>query len=161
VDIGSEVQEKPAALIRELTQAWSGGDAVAFGRPFDSKAIFVAFDGTVLRGPEAISSFHQQAFSTHLAGTQLHVEIDEIRAIAAGVAIALTHGGIRRNGQTQGPLIGASIQTFIFRETNGRFLIESFQNTRARSITGPREAQVWRDFDLAWSRLRESGATSN
>lgn len=142
-----------SALVDALVQAWAAGDGSAFGRPFADRARFVAFDGTVLQGPAEIGRFHQQAFSTHLTGTRLEVAVDEVRELAPGVAAVFSHGGIRRDGESRGALIGPSIQTFVFRQADGGAQIECFQNTRDRPIAGPREAQVWRDFDLAWSRL--------
>jgi uncharacterized protein (TIGR02246 family) len=152
-DLQSTVDSATLALIAELVQAWAAGDGMAFAKPFADSARFVAFDGTVLHGPVAIGRFHEQAFSTHLAGTQLYIEVEEIRRMAPGVTVAYTRGGIRRDGKGQGPLIGSSIQTFVIHETAERPLIESFQNTRNRPITGPEQAQVWREFDLAWGRL--------
>ena len=147
------------ALLEGLTGAWEAGDAVAFSRHFSPNAIFVAFDGTALRGPEPIRHFHQQAFFSHLAGTRLELVIEETRLIAPGVRIFLTRGGIRRAGDINGPLIGPSIQTLTILEADDHFSIECFQNTRARSITGPEAAAVWQAFDRAWSHLMESDPT--
>jgi uncharacterized protein (TIGR02246 family) len=140
-------------VVDELVRAWAAGDGAAFARPFADHAHFVAFDGTVLRGPDEIGRFHQQAFSTHLAGTRLQVHLEEVRTLAPGIAVVLTRGGIQRDGKSRGALMGHSIQTYVMTERDGRARIESFQNTRDRPITGPRQAQVWRDFDQAWDDL--------
>ena len=81
---------------------------------------------------------HQQAFSTHLAGTRLRVHLDEVHILAPGIAVVFTHGGIQREGKSQGALIGHSVQTYVMSKPEGRPQIESFQNTRDRPITGPR-----------------------
>ena len=79
--------------------------------------------------------------------------VREARLLALGIAIVFTHGGIEREGKSQGALISYSIQTFVMSQLDLQPRIESFQNTRDRPIKGPREAQVWRDFDEAWNRL--------
>jgi uncharacterized protein (TIGR02246 family) len=153
--LSSAASGGPESILAELTRAWSVGNGSAFARPFQSDAIFVAFDGTVLRGAAAIGQFHQRAFSSHLAGTQLQVEIEERRELAPGLTLVLTRGGIRRNNETHGDLIGPSIQTLLIRDADDQLRIETFQNTRDRPITGPNEAQVWREFDQAWTRIAE------
>jgi len=149
----AEARALASNMVDELAQAWAAGDGAAFARPFAERAHFIAFDGTVLKGPAEIGSFHQQAFSTHLAGTRLGVRLDEVRLLAPGIAIVFTHGGIERKGESQGALIGHSVQTFVISQLDRHPVIESFQNTRDRPIRGPRQAQVWRDFDEAWNRL--------
>ena len=140
-----------SSVIDALVRAWSAGDGAGFAEPFGEEGWFVAFDGTVLQGPPAIGAYHQQAFSTHLAGTTLKVTLTKVRTLATGLLIAQTLGGIERDGESHGGLIGASIQTYVLREHDGRLWIESFQNTRDRPITGPQAAKVWRDFDAAWN----------
>jgi uncharacterized protein (TIGR02246 family) len=141
------------ALIEALVQAWRHGDASAFSKPFSEHIRFVAFDGTILKGPAEVTRFHQRAFTTHLAGTRLRVQIDEIRALGSSVALVFARGGIERDGVLEGALIGDSVQTFVVSEINGRAQIEAFQNTRQRPISGPQQAQVWSDFDRAWFSL--------
>jgi uncharacterized protein (TIGR02246 family) len=142
-----------SVLIDELIRAWAAGDGQAFGRPFAEHAFFIGFDGSLLRGPHAIGRFHEQAFSTYLAGTRLQVEIETIRMLTRGITVVVTRGGIRPDADARGPLIYPSIQTSVIREVNSRYCIESFHSTRDRPLTGPREAQAWHDFDQAWSRL--------
>jgi len=153
-------QAAASALLDELIQAWARGDGLAFGRPFAERCRFVAFDGTILQGPEEIARFHQQAFNTHVAGTRLQLHIDEIRALGPSAVLVLARGGIERDWVRQGALIGDSIQTFVITHSQGRAQIEAFQNTRWRPISGPAEAQVWRDFDQAWFGLPGSRRSS-
>ncbi len=144
---------RTSEVIDDLVRAWAEGEGSAFARPFTDEGWFVAFDGTLLRGRAEIGAFHQEAFTTHLSGTRLQVDVEEVRLLAARLIVVLTRGGIRRDGESQGELIGASVQTYVMRELDGRFLIESFQNTRDRPIKGPKAAQVWSDFDRAWNQL--------
>ena len=140
-------------IVDELVQAWAAGDAAAFARPFAADARFVAFDGSVLQGPAEIARFHQQPFSTHLAGTRLQAVIDDVRTPSPGVVVLSSHGGIWRGEPDRAELTGHSVQSYVMLDTNGRLEIVSFQNTRERAITGAEAAQVWREFDQAWAKL--------
>jgi uncharacterized protein (TIGR02246 family) len=42
-----------------VLDAWAAGDGEAFAAPFSDGAVFVAFDGSVLRGREQIAAVHQ------------------------------------------------------------------------------------------------------
>jgi uncharacterized protein (TIGR02246 family) len=145
------------ALVQALTDAWSVGDGAGFGKPFSSRSRFVAFDGTILHGPDEIARFHQQAFESHLRNTRLRVHIDEVRALAPAAALVFSRGGIERDGTTEGGLMGDSAQTIVVAIHDGVAQIEAFQNTRQRPIRGPHEAQVWRDFDQAWFTRANAG----
>jgi uncharacterized protein (TIGR02246 family) len=147
------LSEAAAELLNSLIDAWAHGDGAAFGRSFAMDARFVAFDGTILHGPDEIGRYHQRAFDTHLAGTRLRLHKREVRELSDSVAMVSAQGGILRDGARQGTLIGTSVQTFVVREVGGVAQIEASQNTRCRPISGPREAQVWRDFDQAWTSI--------
>jgi uncharacterized protein (TIGR02246 family) len=53
-------------LLDQLANSWSSGNGREFGASFMEDAHFVAFDGTVLEGSEAIGQYHQAAFDRYL-----------------------------------------------------------------------------------------------
>jgi uncharacterized protein (TIGR02246 family) len=61
----SQLQE----LMDQLANFWSAGSGREFGALFMDDAHFVAFDGTVLKGPAAIGQYHQAAFDRYLQNT--------------------------------------------------------------------------------------------
>ena len=149
----TEAVRAVSEVISQLVRGWAEGDGPAYAMPFAEDGWFIAFDGTLLRGRTEIGAFHQRAFNAHLSSTLLHLDIEEVRVLDATLIVALTRGGISRNGESQGELIGASVQTFVMRELGKRLVIETFQNTRDRPIRSPESANVWSEFDLAWNRL--------
>ncbi|WP_106192530.1 SgcJ/EcaC family oxidoreductase [Umezawaea tangerina] len=66
-----ETTAELAAIPARMIEAWNDGDATAFAAPFAEDAHFVAFEGTVLHGTEAVVAFHQPLFDTVLKGSRL------------------------------------------------------------------------------------------
>jgi uncharacterized protein (TIGR02246 family) len=67
-----ETTAQLAAIPMRMIEGWNQGDATAFATPFAEDADFVAFEGTILHGTEAIVGFHQPLFDTALKGSRLH-----------------------------------------------------------------------------------------
>ncbi|MFC8828376.1 SgcJ/EcaC family oxidoreductase [Streptomyces sp. NPDC057137] len=63
--------EAMGAISARMEDAWNRGDATAFAADFAEDAEFVAFEGTVLKGRDAIVAFHQPLFDTALRGSRL------------------------------------------------------------------------------------------
>jgi uncharacterized protein (TIGR02246 family) len=139
-------------LFAELKAGWQAGDAHRFAAAFSPNARFVAFDGTVLTGPDSIAAYHAHPFATYLAGSTLALEHLTFRQVAPGVHAAASEGGILREDRTEGELIGRSAQTFLIERRDGPMRITSFQNTRVRPIDGPGAAEIWKRFDEDWGR---------
>ena len=155
VHLTASMDEREVRLLLDgLEDAWRDGNADGFARHFCDDARFVAFDGSVLTGPEEIANYHRAPFATHLAGTELQLGKLKIRPIGGAVCVA-SEGGIVRGGRTEGELIGRSTQTFLLERVNGGLRIAVFQNTRVRPIDGPAAAEAWKKFDESWSRLRQ------
>jgi uncharacterized protein (TIGR02246 family) len=66
-DLTAELESIPAGMI----EAWNRGDAAGFVAAFAPDAEFVAFEGTILHGTDAIIAFHQPLFDTLLRGSRL------------------------------------------------------------------------------------------
>jgi uncharacterized protein (TIGR02246 family) len=62
-------------------------------------ALFIGFDGLVMRGREQIASMHQEVFDRWMKGTRLVEERTEVRFVARGVAIVHTLGGTLMRGK--------------------------------------------------------------
>lgn len=122
--------EDVRALFAELEAAWRAGDAAAFGRPFGPEAVFTAFDGARMTGPDAVAKFHEGPFRAHLAKTQLRLDIQAIRALADGVKLVTSTSRIVSESDPDGQKIGRSAQTFVLARKDGKLHIEAFQNTR-------------------------------
>jgi uncharacterized protein (TIGR02246 family) len=59
------------ALHGRVLEAWGAGDGEAFAAPFSDDALFIGFDGSLMRGREQIAATHQEVFDRWMKGTQL------------------------------------------------------------------------------------------
>jgi uncharacterized protein (TIGR02246 family) len=59
------------ALHGRILEAWGAGDGEAFAAPFSDDAVFIGFDGSVMRGRQQIASTHQEVFDRWMKGTRL------------------------------------------------------------------------------------------
>jgi uncharacterized protein (TIGR02246 family) len=139
------------ALHRRMLDAWQAGDGAAFAAPFSEDAVFVAFDGTMLRGRDQIASVHQQLFDRWLKGSRLVEERTDVRLVGPDVAIVHTIGGTVMHGKAEPAPERDSIQTLVaVRGANGWSFV-SFQNTRIRPIgAGATSALLWLLPDKLW-----------
>ena len=72
------------ALLEGMRQAWRAGDAAAFAAFHAADARFVAFDGSVLTGPDAIAAFHARPFATVLADSEVRFDEMTTRSLGSG-----------------------------------------------------------------------------
>jgi uncharacterized protein (TIGR02246 family) len=138
-------------LIDQLVDSWSSGNGREFGRSFLDDAHFVAFDGTVLEGSEAIGRYHQAAFDRHLQNTTLVLSVDGTRALDQSALLVFTSGGIQSTAGGTVILTGDSLQTMVAVLKDGKARLLAFQNTRRRPITDENSASVWKEFDGLWA----------
>lgn len=76
-------------------------------------ALFIGFDGSVMRGREQITSMHQEVSDRWMKGTRLVEEQTEVRFVARGLAIVHTLGGTLMRGKSKPTPERDSIQTLV------------------------------------------------
>ena len=74
-------------LFQRVCQAWTDGDAAAYGACFTDDCDYVSFDGTRARGREQVIESHDKLFRGVLFGSALVGEVESIRYIADDVAV--------------------------------------------------------------------------
>lgn len=131
--------------------SWRTADPEGVASCFAQDARFIAFDGSLFEGAQAIAQFHGEAFDGPCKDTEIVLKLTAIRALASGVLLALSHSSIRSKDSGVSPT-GPSIQTLVIIAEDGEPLIASLQNTRQRPITSMARAEIWTEFDEAWSR---------
>jgi uncharacterized protein (TIGR02246 family) len=139
------------ALQRRLLEAWRAGDGEAFAAPFSDDALFIGFDGSVMRGRQQIAATHQEVFDRWMKGTRLVEDRTDVRFVDPDVAIVHTLGGTVPRGKSQPTPERDSIQTLVaVRDARGWSFV-SFQNTRIRPIgAGAVSALLWLVPDKLW-----------
>jgi uncharacterized protein (TIGR02246 family) len=152
---GSSDEHEIRALHKRMLDAWGAGDGEAFAAPFSDDAVFVGFDGSVLRGRAQIAASHQELFDRWLKGTRLVEERTEVRFVDTGVAIVHALSGTVMRGKSEPTPERDSIQTLVaVRDAAGGWSFVSFQNTRIRPIgAGAVSALLWLVPDRLWRLL--------
>lgn len=87
------------ALFAELLAAWACGDGRGYGALFTEGAPYVAFDGSVTTGRQAIADAHQPLFDRWLKGTRLVGQIDTLRFLGPESAVVVATGATLMPGQ--------------------------------------------------------------
>jgi uncharacterized protein (TIGR02246 family) len=142
------------ALHGRMLEAWGAGDGEAFAAPFSDDALFIGFDGSVMRGREQIAATHQDVFDRWMKGSRLVEERTEVRFVDPDVAIVHALGGTVMRGKSEPTPQRDSIQTLVaVRDARGWSFV-SFQNTRIRPIAAAAaSALLWLVPDSLWRLL--------
>ena len=74
-------------LVGEITEAWSAGDARAYGARYSPDGTFTNTDGTVDLGRDEVVRTAEKAFQGVLAGTRLSLAVRKLRLIRPDVAV--------------------------------------------------------------------------
>src|SRR5215207_232457 len=126
------------SLYFQMIDGWNKGNGEAFASPFAEDADLVGFDGMHLKGCQEIASFHQQLFDTFVKGSRLVGKIRNVRFLNPNVAIMHAVGGTIMAGQSDIEPERNSIHTLvIMKESDDKWRVTAFQNTRAQYIGRP------------------------
>jgi uncharacterized protein (TIGR02246 family) len=108
---------------------WNQVDGQAYPAPFTDDADYIIWNGTFLKGRQAIAAAHQQLFETRFQGSRLEGEIQHIRFLSDDIALVHVHGSPQIPGQEVPAPEDYAIQTLVgFRQADG-WRFTSFQNT--------------------------------
>jgi uncharacterized protein (TIGR02246 family) len=118
------------AIHQRIIDAWNAADGSAFAAPFTEDADFVAFEGTHLRGRQAIAAFHREAFDTVVAGTRLEGEVKFVHPL--GHTLVVMHSIVRvtLRGQTEASPSRDSMQLTVVRRHDGEWRCDGLMNAR-------------------------------
>ena len=150
----SDAQSEVLALHDRLLDAWGAGDAEAFAAPFREDAVFIAFDGSVLRGRAQIAAVQRELFERWLKGSRLVDERTVVRFVGPDTAIVHAIGGTILRGRRRPAPERDSIQTLVAVRDAAGWSFVAFQNTRIRPIgAGGMSALLWLIPDKLWRLL--------
>jgi uncharacterized protein (TIGR02246 family) len=82
------------ALFQRICQAWTDGDAEAYGACFTTDCDYVSFDGTRVQGRTQVVDSHDKLFRGVLFGSALVGEVESIRYVAHDVAVLHGTGSV-------------------------------------------------------------------
>jgi uncharacterized protein (TIGR02246 family) len=127
----TDVEQGIRDVLERSRVAWNRGDGAAYGECFTADATDVTFVGTVYRGGAEIGRAHQALFESFLAGTELHLEIVDIRRYGADTAVVLTRGDVTKRKPRN---LGKLATYTLVRGEEGRWLIAAVQKTQRKPL---------------------------
>jgi uncharacterized protein (TIGR02246 family) len=118
------------ALYEWLLDAWNGRDAAAFAALFADDGTVIGFDGSLMRGPEAIEAELMRIFADHETARYVSI-VRDVRNPSADTALLLADAGmVARAGAEFMPEVNAR-QTLLAERVEAGWRIALFQNTPA------------------------------
>lgn len=121
--------------IRERqADAWFAEDGAAFAATFTADGDVVTFNGDHLRTREGIADGMQYYFDTYIDHTKLHTIDEHVRFAGPDLAIIVRTGCQLVPPSTECRPDSLSRNTNVMVKRHGRWLQESFQNTRVMAL---------------------------
>lgn len=140
---------------------WNIGSAEAFAATFAKDGHLVGFDGTHLKGRQAITEFQRPLFEKWLKGTRLVGQVTNIEFLTVNLALVHAIGGTIMRGQTKPDPARDSIQTLVMVRREGSWQVLAFQNTRLRPMGQSTGSVIaWLLADALWNWLRPKKQTA-
>lgn len=124
-------------LFQRFMQAWTDGDAVAFGACFTEDSDYVSYDGTRAVGLAEHQANHDKLFRGVLTGSALVGEIEAIRRVTPDVAIVYGTASVLMPWRSKLPKRRLSRQTIVVVNTDDGWRITAIHNGRVRPVTVP------------------------
>jgi uncharacterized protein (TIGR02246 family) len=124
-------------LFDRLLQAWTDGDAHAYGDCFTPDADYVSYDGTRAVGRAPMVANHDRLFRGVLAGSALVGEVESIRYLRPDVAIVHANGSVLMPWRRKLPRRRFSRQTLVAVRTPEGWRFAALHNSRVRPQTLP------------------------
>jgi uncharacterized protein (TIGR02246 family) len=129
--------EEIRALWTRACDAWTHGDAHAYGETFTADVDYVPYDGSLVRGRDAVVETHDRLFRGVLAGSALVGEVESIRYVHSDVAIVHTMGSVLMPWRSKLPKGRLSRQTVVAVRTGDGWRFTVLHNTRVRPVRVP------------------------
>jgi uncharacterized protein (TIGR02246 family) len=120
------------AIIANLADAWTKGDAKLWGEQFAEDADFTVWTGTYVKGREAITRGHGELFRTIYPGTKQRLNVRSIRFLRNDVAAVHVEGSVVKK-EEEYPSTPQVVPVLILVKERGQWKIAVFQNTRVQS----------------------------
>jgi uncharacterized protein (TIGR02246 family) len=124
------------ALFARACQAWTDGDASAYGDCFTADSDYVSYDGT-RAGLAGMVESHDRLFRGVLTGSALVGEVESIRYIRPDVAVLHATGSVLMPWRSRLPKRRRSYQTMVAVKGPQGWRFTAFHNGRVRPVQVP------------------------
>jgi uncharacterized protein (TIGR02246 family) len=133
----SDHDQAITALFERMCDAWTAGDARAYGECFTDDADYVSYDGTRAVGREPMVAAHDQLFRGVLSGSALVGEVESVRYVRPDIAVVHATGSVLMPWRSRLPKRRLSRQTLVAVHTEGGWRFTALQNGRVRPVRIP------------------------
>lgn len=124
-------------LFRRMCEAWTAGDAEAYGHCFTEDCDYVSYDGSRARGRREMVENHDRLFRGVLSGSALVGEVESVRPVGEGLAVVHATGSVLMPWRSSLPRRRLSRQTLVVVETADGWRVAALHNGRVRPVTLP------------------------
>ncbi|MGH3502126.1 MAG: SgcJ/EcaC family oxidoreductase [Nocardioidaceae bacterium] len=129
--------EQLIALFERMCQAWTDGDAEAYGACFTVETDYVSFDGTRAHGRAAMVDAHDRLFRGVLFGSALVGQVESIRHLTHDVALLYGTGSVLVAWRAQLPKRRLTRNTLVALRTSDGWRFTAIHNGRVRPMRIP------------------------
>lgn len=125
------------ALFDRMCQAWTAGDAQAYGDCFTPDCDYVSFDGARTRGRATVIESHDKLFRGVLFGSTLVGQVESIRHLGDDVALLHGTGSVLVAWRSRLPKRRLTRNTIVAVRTPQGWRCTAVHNGRVRPMTVP------------------------
>jgi uncharacterized protein (TIGR02246 family) len=119
-------------LVRRQQAGWDSGNAQKYADVFTADADYITFLGGHHKGRDAIAASYEPMFRSLLRGSQLHIEIKQLRFLTADVALIYAHAAASKGAR--GKRRPNRINTTVAVRTSDGWRLAGSQNTTRRKF---------------------------
>jgi uncharacterized protein (TIGR02246 family) len=124
-------------LFDRMCQAWTDGDARAYGACFTADCDYVSYDGYWERGREPMVASHDKLFRGVLTGSALVGEVESIRHLGDDIALVHATGSVLVAWRTRLPKRRRTRNTIVALRTPEGWRFTAIHNGRIRPVGVP------------------------
>lgn len=124
-------------LFDHMCQAWTDGDARAYGACFTADCDYVSYDGYWERGREPMVASHDKLFRGVLTGSALVGEVESIRHLGDDVALVHATGSVLVAWRARLPKRRRTRNTIVALRTPEGWRFTAIHNGRIRPVGVP------------------------
>jgi uncharacterized protein (TIGR02246 family) len=125
------------ALFQRVCQAWTDGDAAAYGACFTADCDYVSFDGARAHGRDQVIESHDKLFRGVLFGSALVGEVESIRYVTEDVAVLHGTGSVLVAWRSQIPKRRLTRNTIVAVRGPDGWRFTAIHNGRIRPLRIP------------------------
>ncbi|MEY7974104.1 SgcJ/EcaC family oxidoreductase [Saccharomonospora xinjiangensis] len=136
-EAGEIAEAEVRSLFDRMCEAWTSGDADAYGELFTEDSDYVSFDGTRATGRAPMVESHDRLFRGVLAGTALVGKVESVRFLSDDVALVHGTGSVLVAWRSTLPKRRLTRNTIVCVRTPVGWRIAAIHNGRVRPLTIP------------------------